>query len=347
MIPIDPDGASAFGTSVDISGDTAVIGATGGVVGKDVVGAAYIFTQNEPPFWNQHTKLVAGDRRGGDQLGFAVAISGNEVIAGAPKHSAGGLASGAAYIFEQKEDGAWVESIKLSDGETASEDQFGISVSISGNLAIAGAQQDDYIAPNAGAAYIFERSGTLWLQRAKLSADDAKAGDLFGNAVAISDETVVIGAPGVDDAGPEAGAVYIFQRSDTEWIQQAKLIANDISMFDRFGTAIALHQNTAIIGAHGKDEASVDAGAAYIFVRNGVSWTQQANSHIKTLYQGISLVVLWLSTAIMRSLVHTGVTQQDPTPVPHTSLPAMVGHGAKTSNLSQTTVDSATNSATL
>ena len=275
MIPIDPDGASAFGISVDISGETAVIGATGGVVGQDIVGAAYIFTQNEPPFWNQHTKLVAGDRRGGDQLGFAVAISGNEVITGAPKHSAGGLASGAAYIFEQKEDGAWVETIKLSDGETASEDQFGISVSISGNLAVAGAQQDDDIEPNAGAAYIFERSGTLWLQRAKLAADDAKAGDLFGNAAAINGETVLIGAPGVDGAGPEAGAAYVFIRSDTEWIQQAKLIGNDTSMFDHFGTAVALHENTAVIGAHGKDESSVDAGAAYIFVRNGGSWTQQ------------------------------------------------------------------------
>ena len=275
MIPIDPDGASAFGISVDISGETAVIGATGGVVGQDVVGAVYVFTQNEPPFWNQHTKLVAGDRRGGDQLGFAVAISGNEVITGAPKHSAGGLASGAAYIFEQKEDGAWVETIKLSDGETASEDQFGISVSISGNLAVAGAQQDDDIEPNAGAAYIFERSGTLWLQRAKLAADDAKAGDLFGNAAAINGETVLIGAPGVDDAGPEAGAAYVFIRSDTEWIQQAKLIGNDTSMFDHFGTAVALYENTAVIGAHGKDESSVDAGAAYIFVRNGGSWTQQ------------------------------------------------------------------------
>ena len=276
MIPIDPDGASGFGVSVDISGETAVIGAVGGVVGEDTVGAAYVFKQNEPPFWNQHTKLVAGDRRGGDQLGFAVAISGNEVITGAPKHSAGGLASGAAYIFEQKEDGVWVETIKLSDGETASEDQFGISVSISSNLAVAGAQQDDDIEPNAGAAYIFERSGTLWLQRAKLAADDAKAGDLFGNAAAINGETVLIGAPGVDDAGPEAGAAYVFIRSDTEWIQQAKLIGTDTSMFDHFGTAVALHEDTAIIGAHGKDEVSEDTGAAYIFVRNGGSWTQQA-----------------------------------------------------------------------
>ena len=276
MIPIDPDGASSFGTSVDISGETAVIGAVGGRVGQDLVGAAYVFTRNEPPFWNQHTKLVASDSNGGDKLGFAVAISGTEVIAGAPKHSAGGLSSGAAYIYEQKEDGTWIETIKLSDGETASEDQFGISVAISGNFAISGAQQDDDIAPNAGAAYVFERSGSLWLQRAKFTANDAKAGDLFGNTVAISDETVIIGAPGVDDAGPEAGAAYVFIYSGDEWVQQAKLIADDTSMFDHFGTAVSIHQNTAIIGAHGKDEASVDAGAAYIFVRNGGVWIQQA-----------------------------------------------------------------------
>ena len=276
MIPIDPNGGTSFGVSVDINGETVVIGATGAIVGEDEVGAAYIFTQNEPPFWNQHTKLVAGDRASGDQLGFAVAISGNEIIAGAPTHDAGGPAAGAAYIFQQNQEAAWVESAKLSDGETASEDQFGVSVAISGNFAISGAQQDDDIATNAGAAYIFERAGTIWLQRAKLVADDARAGDLFGNSVAISGETVLIGAPGVDDAGPESGAAYVFVRVGEEWIQQAKLTGADIGIFDWFGTAAALHENTAIIGAYGKDEDGADSGAAYVFLRNGTSWVQQA-----------------------------------------------------------------------
>ena len=278
MIPIDPDGASSFGVSVDIRGDTAVIGATGANVGEDVVGAAYIFTQNEPPFWNQHTKLVAADRGAGDQLGFAVAIDGNknEVIAGAPKQDAGGSASGAAYIFEQREGASWVESTKLSDGETASEDQFGVSVAISGNFAISGAQQDDDIAPNAGAAYIFERSGFLWLQRTKLTTEDAQAGDLFGNAVAMDGETVLVGAPGVDDAGPEAGAAYVFVKVGEEWIQQARLIGDDLEIFDQFGSAVAVHGDTAIIGAYGKDDSGTDSGAAYVFVRSGASWTQQA-----------------------------------------------------------------------
>ena len=276
MIPIDPDGASAFGVSVDIKGATAVIGATGGNVGDDIVGAAYVFTQNEPPFWNQHTKLVASDRGAGDQLGFAVAIGENEVIAGAPRHNAGGLSSGGAYIFEQREDASWAESSKLSDGETASEDQFGVSVAISGNFAVSGAQQDDDIAPNAGAAYIFERTGTLWLQRTKLTADNANAGDLFGNAVAMDGATVLVGAPGVDQAGPESGAAYIFVQVGEAWIQQARLVGDDIGIFDRFGSAVAVHENTAIVGAHGKDEVGVDTGAAYVFVRNGASWTQQA-----------------------------------------------------------------------
>ena len=276
MMPIDHDGATSFGVSVDISGETAVIGATGAVVGEGETGAAYVFTQNEPPFWNQHTKLTAGDRQSGDQLGFAVAISGDEIIAGAPTHDAGGRASGAAYIFQQNEEAKWVESGKLSDGETASEDQFGTSVAISGNVAISGAQQADDVAPNAGAAYIFERGGTLWLQRGKLIADDGKAGDLFGNTVAISGETVLVGAPGVDEAGPEAGAAYVFVRSGDEWIQQAKLIGADVEIFDRFGSSVALHENTAVIGAYGKDEVGTDSGAAYVFVRNGASWTQQA-----------------------------------------------------------------------
>ncbi len=282
MIPIDHDGATAFGVSVVISGETAVIGATGAIVGEEEVGAAYIFTRNEPPFWNQHTKLVASDRQGGDGLGFAVAMSGNEIIAGAPRHSAGGPSSGAAYIFQQNEEAAWAETAKLSDGETASDDEFGTAVAISANIAVSGAQQNDDLAPNAGAAYVFERSGQLWLQEAKLTAEDANAGDLFGNAAAISGETIVIGAPGVDDAGPEAGAAYVFVRAVEEWVQQAKLIGTDLGMFDRFGSTVAVHENTAIIGAYGKDEVGTDSGAAYIFVRSGTSWTQQA----KLTHQG-------------------------------------------------------------
>ena len=148
-MPIDHDGATSFGVSVDISGTTAVIGATGALVGEGETGAAYVFTENEPPFWNQHTKLTAGDRQSGDQLGYAVAISGDEIISGAPWHDAGGKASGAAYIFQQNEEARWVESGKLSDGETASEDQFGTSVAISGNIAVSGAQQADDVAPNS------------------------------------------------------------------------------------------------------------------------------------------------------------------------------------------------------
>ncbi len=286
MMPIDPDGATFFGVSVTISGTTAVIGATGALVGEEESGAAYVFTENEPPFWNQHVKLTAGDRKGGDQLGYAVAISGNEIIAGAPLQDAGGRSSGAAYIFQKSEESGWVESSKLSDGETASEDQFGTSVAISGNIAVSGAQQGDDIAPNAGAAYIFERNRILWLQRGKLTAEDGKAGDMFGNSVAISGETILVGAPGVDDAGPEAGATYVFVRVDGEWIQQAKLIGTDIGAFDQFGSAVTVHENTAIIGAYAKDEVGTDSGAAYVFVRNGNAWTQQAKLTPRDAVQG-------------------------------------------------------------
>ena len=287
MMPIDPEGATFFGVSVAISGTTAVIGAIGALVGEEESGAAYVFTENEPPFWNQHTKLTAGDRNGGDQLGYAVAITGNEVIAGAPLQDAGGRSSGAAYIFEKNEEAKWIESGKLSDGETASEDEFGSAVAISGNLAISGAQQADDIAPNAGAAYIFERSRVLWLQRGKLTAEDGRAGDLFGNAVGMSGETVLVGAPGVDDAGPEAGAAYIFVRAaDGEWLQQAKLIGADIGSFDQFGSTTAIHENTAVIGAYGKDEVGTDSGAVYVFVRSGNTWTQQAKLTPRDAIQG-------------------------------------------------------------
>ena len=282
MFPYDPRGkgliqssAAGFGYSVAISGKKIIIGSQSTKIGKAAVGTAYIFVPDEGTFWKQSAQIAASNGKRDDKFGASVDIGEDYLIVGAPSHSAGGSNSGVSYIFALHEDG-WTQRGILVDDDTAIDDRFGGAVSISGNTAIVGAQENDDAGSNAGAVYVFERHGTHWALQAKLLSGNPTSGELFGCAVSISGDTALIGACGNDDNGPSAGAAYVFMRRGIDWIQTAKLIANDTRMFDHFGASVAIEGTTAVIGAFGGDNAGKDSGAAYIFTRNGNSWAQQA-----------------------------------------------------------------------
>ena len=130
----------------------------------------------------------------------------------------------------------------------------------------------------AGAAYVFTRSGGFWTQGAKPIAADGVAGDWFGQAVALSGDTALVGAPNHDTTvGAAAGAAYVFTRSGAAWTQEAEPIAADGIAKDSFGFKVALSGDTALVGAPGWDIAgAADVGAAYVFERSGGAWTQEA-----------------------------------------------------------------------
>jgi prepilin-type N-terminal cleavage/methylation domain-containing protein len=111
---------------------------------------------------------------------------------------------------------------------------------------------------------------------AKILASDGVAGDFFGDSVAISGDTAVIGARGDDDAGSASGSAYIFTRSGSSWTQQAKLTASDAAASDNFGWSVAVAGDTAVIAAPRDDSSGIDSGSAYIFTRSGSTWTEQA-----------------------------------------------------------------------
>ena len=124
---------------------------------------------------------------------------------------------------------------------------------------------------------MFVRSGGAWTQQAKLTASDAAADDRFGISVAVAGDTAVVGAF-LDDtlAGTDAGSAYVFVRSGGAWTQQAKLTASDAAADDPFGDSVAVAGDTAVVGALDDTLAGTDAGSAYVFVRSGGAWTQQA-----------------------------------------------------------------------
>lgn len=200
--------------------------------------------------------------------------------------------------------------IKASNPDVA--DNFGEAVSISGDLAVVGASSE--AGPSSGvngnqsvngksesgAAYVFARSGGTWAQEAYLKASNSRAGDDFGSAVAVSGTTVVVGSPGEDSdsvgidgvqnglGASRSGAVFVFVKEGADWVQQAFIKASNTEEFDGFGSAVALDGDTLVVGAFSEDSASSTingnstdnsapgAGAAYVYVRNGSTWSFQA-----------------------------------------------------------------------
>lgn len=274
------DGATEdfFGFSVAISGDTAIVGAFKAddeANGTDA-GAAYVFTRFGAK-WQQEAKLTAHDGQAGDTLGGNVAISGNTAVVGAIGHDANGDNAGAVYVFERQRN-TWHQSAKLMPSDGDAHDAFGQSVAIVGDTVVIGAPHDDDQGDGSGSVYVFARAGSNWEQQAKLTALDGSVGDLFGISVALTDDTILIGADLNDERATDAGSAYVFAQTGGEWVQQAKLMASDGAETDIFGVRVALLGNTALISARRDDHegVGVDAGSAYIFTRDGTIWYETA-----------------------------------------------------------------------
>ena len=143
--------------------------------------------------------------------------------------------------------------------------QFSVTVAVSGDTAVVGADFDDDKGSDAGSAYVFARSGTTWTQQAKLLASDGAAGDQFGVSVSVSGDTAVVGALRDDDKGSDAGSAYVFARSGATWTQQAKLVASDGAAGDLLGNWVAVSGGTAVVGAVLDDDKGTESGSAYVF----------------------------------------------------------------------------------
>jgi len=165
------------------------------------------------------------------------------------------------------------EQAKLLASDGVAYDEFGFSVSISGDYALIGSPYDDDGGDGSGSAYVFKRSGSSWTELAKLTASDAASLDYFGRSVSIDGDYALVGAIGNDDNGDTSGSTYVFKRSGSTWTEQVKLTASDGDPFDSFGHSVSIDGDYALIGAKGYDGA---IGAAYVFKRSGSTWTEEA-----------------------------------------------------------------------
>ena len=282
----DASSPARLGTSLDISsdGNTIAAGAQNAVSNPSRAGAVYIFTRSGTT-WSQQAKLTASDGAASDHLGWSTAISAdsNTVVSTAPGLDIGTDSSvGAIYVFTRSGT-TWTQSTKIANPVTGSFSghRMTCGVDSDGDTIIMGCREGVSSGTLvSGTAYIFTRSGSTWSQQQQINASDAEAGDVFGEKVDIANDgnTVIVGAETEDTGANGAGAAYIFTRSGTTWSQQQKIQASDAAGLDYFGKDVALDKtgNAAIVGALYEDVEGTNAGAAYIFTRDGTTWSQES-----------------------------------------------------------------------
>jgi hypothetical protein len=237
----------AFGISVALSGTTALVGS----FGSGNQGAVYVFTFDGTA-WSEQTKLTASDAEDDDLFGIGLSLSGNRALIGAYRKDD---YTGAAYVFSS--DGlTWSQEAELTALDGEAKDDFGVDVSLSGDVALVGAPGKN----RAGAAYIFAFDGTAWSQQSKLQSPGHQPGAYFGSSVALSPEMALVGA----DTFSRTGAVFQFVFHRNTWVLRAQLLASDGARGDFLGFAVALSGNTVLVGADDFLNRH-EPGAAYIF----------------------------------------------------------------------------------
>ncbi|MCB8942290.1 MAG: FG-GAP repeat protein [Ardenticatenaceae bacterium] len=276
---------SLFGNSVALTDQTVVIGAIRTPHnGLSSAGAAYVFIHTDDG-WQQQNRLFPMGVQGTGQLGAAVAVDGDTALVGAPSSNFGGTDNRGVAFFFQRSDVPWFTHETLTAVDGTANAQFGNAVAIEGNTAVVGTRSatinDNF---EQGAVYIYQRTAAGWQQKMKLTAVDSAMSDWFGQSVALSGDTLLVGAPrAAIDGQTQQGAVYVFTRSGHNWQQTAKLTAVDGLPGDHFGQDVAVEGDTAVIGAVWADiDADTDQGAAYIFTRTHNNWTQQAKLIVNT-----------------------------------------------------------------
>ena len=275
LLAPDPAERDWFGWAVAISGNTIVVGTPAHTPpgGSRWTGGVYVFERTGET-WSKGDELRSSNFGPGTEFGWAVALSGNTLVAGSTGDSCGGAnTAGTVYVFERTGE-AWTEQAKLCGTVIAPNIGFGGSLATDGETILATAQLDNT------PVEVFVREGTGWTWVDSLTGSDTALDDLFGQSMSISGDTALIGANGhdpiVDPNEPPVGAggaAYVFERNGTTWIEVTKLTDPDPIFRGQFGSSVALRNDVAVVGAPLGGDGS---GKAYVFRRGGTGWTEGA-----------------------------------------------------------------------
>jgi FG-GAP repeat len=264
ILNLNPAGSfDIFGVSVAIEGDVAVIGASFDDAPQPDSGSAWVY-ERVGTAWFFNQQLVVSDPAAGDRTGEGVAISGDTILVGSLSNNAKGNDSGAAYVF-RKIGNAWLQEAKLTASDGSAGDWFGLGIDIDGHRALIGAHKDDATSTDTGSAYVFERTGTNWVQTAKIVPGDVQALDWFGYGLALEGDTAVIGSYQNNGLAFDGGAAYLYRLVNGVWTQINKFYGVPTQAGDFFGSSVAISVGRVLAGAYAADPAGIDSGSASVF----------------------------------------------------------------------------------
>ena len=293
VIPVPVNEGIHWGGSVDINGTTLIAGygSKFGNFGND--DGVYILEQKGEE-WEVLNHFPSPNQGRINYFGLAVALEENLAVIGAPEQGGnllkGGLGlegegPGKVYVYRRGSGGnfALMDAFRANDAQNL--DRFGFAVDISGTTLVVSAPLHDQ---GKGAVYVYTLEGDEWKQQAKLQVDDGDRKNRFGWDCAISDDTIVVGAPLAAAPDRLSGTAYIFKRKGDAWEQAAKLIPHDGDGGDHFGISVDVSESRAIVGAY-RDENRGNrriSGSAYIFSEAGDTYTQEAKLTADKLQEG-------------------------------------------------------------
>jgi len=286
MLPKEFDPGDHFGSSLALSGDTAIVAAP---AFDYATGSVHIFERIDGTNWTKSSVvLTPSDPVFGDEFGRSLSIHGDAIAVGARMYHESSefgdsILIGCVYVFVRQSDGSWLEEARLlSDDPDSSDVFFASAVALHESTLVVGEPRNSRLpaGEQTGTIHIFERVGEAdWVQRAKLRPEDGSAGDNFGSSVDIYENVAVVGARRHDANGRDSGAAYVFTKlDDGTWSQDSKLLPGDGAASDSFGRSVAISLDVVVIGASGDDDNGSSSGSAYVFtfVDNNGQWTEGA-----------------------------------------------------------------------
>jgi hypothetical protein len=281
IVPVDLGAGDRFGAAVTMHGHHAIVGAPFHDAGAADGGAVYVYLRTGS-VWSEEAKIIPADNEAGDQFGSSLFMHDDILVIGAVGDDDNGLDSGSVYVYSHSA-GVWTEDAKLLAPDGLAGDAFGSAVSMSHESILVGAPLDDTVlGVDAGTVHVFTESLGVWSHEAQIEPAENEGSDLFGTSVSIVEDLAVVGAPGDDDKGGEAGAVYAFERSLGVWSLNIKLRPFDDTDDGMYGAAVvmaeAAHHSGGgeefkiTVGAPGDDLRGSSSGAAYQYTFEDDAW---------------------------------------------------------------------------
>jgi hypothetical protein len=268
--PNDGQDYDSFGFALALDGDRVAVGAAEDDDVTENSGAVYVF-EHVGSNWVQTAKIKTNGPGFYNYLGGSVALSGDRIAAGAE----GAGLSGAVYIFERSA-GAWTQKAKLTDPSLGTDAGFGVSLSMTGERLLIGAWFAPSSSVQSGAAYVFDKIGSVWIQSAVLTLAAPMSLDRFGTAVALRNDVAVVSAPLRDLVAPDSGGVYVFRHIAGAWQLESTLAGASAGWGDLIGNFLAFDGDRILASAEGHDAGNPDIGAAYLFQYDGTGWFEAA-----------------------------------------------------------------------